>query len=326
MDSLDFTKTIITYLYIVIVLIGLFTNALTFVVFSRKKFQNTVFSMYFRFLVISDTASLFLPINKFFELGMNMYFRNISDLLCKVRYYLVYVINPISGWTLVVISFDRMISICWPNKYRIVKKFKFKMLAICIILGLNLTYYIPNWLFYLKITKKFNNATNTTTISSQKCTNPGFPLVWLDMLETTLIPFLFMIIFTSLTLNSLKKTKKFKKSTKSSSQNKNQIKLKRFAIISMSLNILFLVLNLPYGLLSVIYSFVGNLIDDSLYGLLQSICYLLVYSNFSTIFFINILFNSMFRKEFMIMFMARLVDLKQNGFKTTFYDTKDHHI
>ena len=49
---------IINYSYLVLAIVGTCTNILAFVVFSTKKYENTIFSTYFRVLLVVDTTAL----------------------------------------------------------------------------------------------------------------------------------------------------------------------------------------------------------------------------------------------------------------------------
>jgi hypothetical protein len=106
----DISKGVV-YTFPVITLYGLIANALAFVIFSRKKFHQTSFSTYYRCLIINDTFSLLLPINKFLESNLSINFFYISDLTCKLRVYYAYFMPPMSAWITVLIGVDRMLSI-----------------------------------------------------------------------------------------------------------------------------------------------------------------------------------------------------------------------
>jgi hypothetical protein len=64
-------KTLIINIFIsfypVICLLGVVGNILAFLVFSRKKFENSSFSVYFRFLAVSDTVAVLYSLNNFLK-------------------------------------------------------------------------------------------------------------------------------------------------------------------------------------------------------------------------------------------------------------------
>ena len=150
-------KTIIVYSYPVISLIGLIANSLSFVIFSRKRFQNTIFSTYFRFYLVYETINLILPINKMFELNFGLYFSSLSNIFCKLRQVIGYSGYAIAAWFLVVVSLDRFLSIAFPSKFLFRKKHQFQILTSCFIIGFNYCLYIPFWFYYLKESKIFQS-------------------------------------------------------------------------------------------------------------------------------------------------------------------------
>jgi hypothetical protein len=308
-DILNISKTIFVYTYPVISIIGLITNSLAFVIFSRKKFHNTIFFIYFRFILLFDIFSMMIPINKFFESNFNIYFRDFNQSLCKFRYYYIYVVYPISGWGLVVVSIDRFVSIAHPNRFLIRKKILFQIVICCSIFTFNLIYYIPMLFYFLKETKNFNNQTNKTTIS-YKCTNQNYPTDWFNIMNTTLMPFIFMFLFTILTLRFLfnARNKSFQ-TTKSYNKSIRQKDVK-FAVTSVTLNIIFLILNLPYGIYSLLAFYIQDSIDKDAQNLLYAIIYVPFYINLTTVFFINIKVNSMFRNEFKILILSKKITFK----------------
>jgi hypothetical protein len=297
MNGIVLAKIIIVFSYPAISLIGIITNILSFIIFSRKIFQNTIFSTYFRFMIIFDNIALLFPINKLFELNYNIYFSDFNNHLCKLRYYIIYFVFPISAWILVIVSIDRFLSIVYPNKFIFRKKTVFQLMMCLLVLSINLVYYIPNLFYYIKVNVKLDNSTNQSRII-YKCSNPGIPIEWLNMLLTTILPFIFMFSFTSLTVFMLFKSRK-KISTSDSNQVIRQ-KDKIFAFTSIMLNIIFFLINLPIRILSISKFYNPNLFNnDSIYQLILSLFYLIAYTNSATVFFINITVNSIFRNEFL---------------------------
>jgi hypothetical protein len=321
MNGLILAKTIIVYIYPVISLIGIITNVLSFIVFSRKIFYNTIFSTYFRFSIIFDSIALLFPINKLFELNFNIYFSDFNNELCKFRYYFIYFTFPISGWILVVVSVDRFLNISFPNRFLFTKKAKFQFFMCLFVLGFNLVYYIPNLFFHIKVNVKWNNSTNQSK-TTLKCTNPGVPIEWMNMLLTSILPFIFMFFFTSLTVFLL-----FKSRNRISTNNSNQVirqKDKIFAKTSITLNLIFFLINLPVRILSITKFYHQNLFNnDNLYQLISSLSYLIAYTNSATVFFTNISVNSIFRNEFMKWnFSNRKINNINNVSKTMNGNTK----
>ena len=93
MSALILIRTIIAYSYPLITVIGLITNSITFVIFSRKKFKNTIFSTYFCFLLVFQTLNLITPLNKLLEWNFDFYFSRLSNFTCKLRFWFAYIVT-----------------------------------------------------------------------------------------------------------------------------------------------------------------------------------------------------------------------------------------
>ena len=287
---ISMSKMIIN-MYPVISAIGLVTNILSFIVFSRKKFKKTVFSIYFRFLIIFDTLALLVPINKFLELNLAIVISHNTTLLCKIRMYYEFVITPISSWILVVISLDRYLGIAYPFGFVIHKKSKFQ---ICVCLGIllfHLVYFSPNLTYSLTKKLLVTNGTNETVFISS-CNNPNVPLNMMVFFQSDLIPFVLMLFLTFITLLKLFNSRK------RLNNNLSRQKDVKFAVISVTLNIIFLILTGPHYIFNLVYEDYLNTMSFDIFISIVSIKFLLFYSNFASVFFINFAANSLFKNEF----------------------------
>ena len=292
---------IVYFSYPVIVSIDLVCNCLAFIIFTRKKFRNTVFWIYFRFLVIFDSFSLFFPINSFLELAFEIRIKNFSNFLCKFQMYWVYSVYPMSSWTLALVSIDRFLSISFPNRFLFRKKVSVQIIACILIMAFNFIYFGPVNFFYLKEFTRFKNETNQTDVY-KRCRNPGFPIDLMDLINSTILPFLTMILFTMMTLICLFRMRKQILQT-----NTIRSKDKRFAIITITIDFVFFALNIPYCLFQILSQYFeeNELTDLILYLFVMLLCF-----SSGTTFFNNILLNKMFRNEFKILL---------NSFKNKFY-------
>jgi hypothetical protein len=99
-------RYIIWYMHLIIYVFGTSGNIVSFLVFSRKKFQNTVFSIYFRILAVTDSFTIFFSINEFIKYQLNIKLEYHAFILCKSILYLVFIFGPMSAHLLVVISYE----------------------------------------------------------------------------------------------------------------------------------------------------------------------------------------------------------------------------
>ena len=143
----DETKLLFTNIfgYSLPILLGMgaIGNVFSFIIFSRNKFRKTSFSLYFRVLAICDTFTLLYTIYDMRKEMFGIDLQNGSFYWCKTAYYWLYSIAPVSGWLLVVISMERMLSIIRPNKFLFMKNKKTQALICCLNFAFNLIFYIP---------------------------------------------------------------------------------------------------------------------------------------------------------------------------------------
>ncbi len=295
-------KTIISFSFPAIVLISLIANSLSFYIFSRKSFQNTVFSIYFRFYLVFQTLNLIMPINKMFELNLDSHFSRISDFTCKIRYYYLNLNYSNCSWLLVVVSLDRYMSISYPAKFMIRKKSMFQILTCCLVILFNACFFTSSLFYHLKET----NQTNQTAFKINiECVSPG---IWFDfkkILQQILIPFIFMILFSLLTVKNIYRSRKITSSSTSKTINNNNDR--KFTFTSIVVNILFLIFNFPYYFILMIQQNSNLFVNlNDLYKFLEAFTHFLLYINLGFTFFINYFVNSMFKKEIEIILNRKL--------------------
>ena len=287
----------------ILLIIGAIGNLFSFIIFSRDKFRKTSFSLYFRVLAISDTFTLLYTIYDMEKEMFGIDLQNSSYFWCKIANYWLYSIAPVSGWLLVVISIDRMLSIIRPNKFLFMKNKKTQALICCLNLVYNLIFYIPLIVYkdYQEI--KNTNSSNSTEIV-YKCVDLEEETVmnWFGLFNSTILPFLLMAISTSITV-----TKLFKSRSKTTAEAKLNSKLKqrdiKFAVTSVVLNVLFFVFNSPVCVFNLVSDNVR--MEDVDANLIYSFTLFCYYLNFSVVFYVNLLSNHFFRHELLVFLRLR---------------------
>jgi hypothetical protein len=285
-DELDLIKTIFLSFFPIIYILGFLGNVVSFIIFSQKRFKNTIFDVYFRTLNIIYSFTITYTLFDYFNYQFDANVQTISWLFCRFNLYLIYSIAPVAAYLLVVISLDRMLSTKYPSKYLMRKNKRIQILVCIFFLIYNLIYYIP-LAVYQSYEETFNNLTNMTDV---KCTlNDGGVVYWMDLFNSTLIPFIFMTAFSTITVRHLFKSRL-------NISNRINQKDYRFAITSISMNVCFFVLNSPIVIVPLVFNYV--IIDSKLYDLLYVIAIIPYYIDFGLIFYINIFVNSLFRQQF----------------------------
>lgn len=283
--NLDLIANISINILYIIKFIGLIGNLLAFLVFSCKNFQNTIFYTYYRFVCIID--SLFLTLGLFQQFYSNVFV--FSSFYCKIIFFLNYFPPSLSIWTMVIISIDRMCSIAFSSRFQYRKKTINQIIIIIGMIVFNLIYWSPI-LFVFNI-DNHHNRTNQTQKLVCRPVSPA--IIYLDLVNTTIIPVTLMIASTIITLKELFKSRK--KSNQSTSLNKKDIK---FAIISVLLIILFIIFNLPITLVNLINRIFLTSFLNEISAVAYSVASWLFYINYAHLFYINLFVNALFQKEF----------------------------
>jgi hypothetical protein len=342
-------QQIFVYLYSLLFILGMIGNILAYSVFSSKRFRKLSFSIYFRTLTLTDSLTLFNVFRKILLFKYLIDLKQNSQFLCSTVYFISYAVPPISSWILGIISLDRMVSILRPTDYVFRNRKNFQIMICFSVIAFNFILYLPI-LIYSKLetiveSTFLNQTSNSTflyTVSFDSCSLPDIISVyldWMDLMNSTLVPFVLMILCTTITIRFLfksrMKTRASRISTKNSSnvhytlastksthcneknQNNDSIVINnnqnsnnhaissrdtKFAITSITLNLFFFIFNCPIVLHSILSNYLN--LDDFIKFTVVTITSFVYYLNFATIFYINIFVNSIFKIEFYSIFFT----------------------
>jgi hypothetical protein len=297
MEAKIFALKFLANCSLTVAIISLIANILSFYIFSRKKFKNTIFSFYFRVSILFYSLYLIILIDFYVSREWNIDFRIHSNWTCKLRYYYANVMTPIPHYIMAFVSIDRFLTIVHPTKFLFRNKISFK-LGFCFGSTLfNLIYYVPDLLFY-GLQVEIDNQTSFENKTSCK-RNETF-LSYLNFLNDALVPFGIMMIFTILLIKSIHESRKRARSSSVSAtssiskSNRSKSKDIRFAISSIVVNLVFIFLTLQaYSILFIDYFYDLFLLSD--------LFFLFYYCKFGSVFFVSYFTNSIFRNEFRLM-------------------------
>ena len=280
----------------------LFGNFLTLLIFLRKNLSKM--SKLLRILICFDSFGLLQIFQQYIKNAFKIDVRTLSDISCKIFVYFAYLARPLSAWLLVYICFERFIFIKHPFKYGFLKKGSTHVLFSIFIFIFNLAYY-SIILIEVKIIKvpqidKLNNS-----IDSVICYSTSNQIIHLffmmDMVNSVFIPFILMILSTCLLILFITQSRS-KIMNQNSVQHQVQVrKIQKndfhFAFSSISLNIVFLILNLPVCL----YLYITEDVKSETFFILDNLYYL----NFCSGFFVHLFSNKIFREEFFIIVLMK---------------------
>jgi hypothetical protein len=310
MDSISseiFITKIVWYIVLSIVIIGVLGNIIAFAVCSRSNLKSTVFSVYFRFIIVIDTLTLLLNtlLQKFMSGEYNLKFYNISNDYCRLLKIIAWVLTVPSGWILVVISLDRYLSIAFPTRFRIRKKRLFQI-SVCIILVVkDFIYYGQIYFSFIQTTYSYDQSTNQSITASSKCQFVSYDaLYWMDVFNSTIIPGSLMLICTLMILKCLFDSKKNLTNHNNTIPNRSIMskRQQKLALTALSVNLFFFILNIPIITYNLYEYYVY--IEPNQNNMIYSLIYLVYYLHYGSSFFINVTINSIFRQEFLALFCS----------------------
>jgi hypothetical protein len=307
-DFYSFTECLLSYtkklpdsamsIIFSLLVFGLLGNLCIMRVFTRKRFTKILqVKSLFRFLAVSDTLYLIIIIIVYLDTKLNTKLKENSRLACKLISYFDYSLGSLPAWILSVISIERFISVAFSlssfNSYFSKKIFQFTI-------GISLVIY--NLVVYAPILA-FNDLVivNNTTVCDFVDLNSKKVLNLIDIVNSYLLPGILMFILSVSSLVCIKICKIHSVASLHGLMLERKHKRdKRFAIISILLNLSFLCLN-SYRCFSFFNgeeNFKGNSFN-------YSINFYLHMNAYTITFYILFFFNSTFRDEFLIMIRIR---------------------
>jgi len=273
---------------------GLFGNLIGIMVFLKKHRRNLPSYKIYITLSIVDSFSLVFQIGKdlLFHLGIDLF--KFTYFLCKFLNYIHYCVPSVSGWLLVSISIDRFISIQF-SKFYITKKYWLQKLIILGAFVCNLIAFTPV-LIFAELRANYSNNISLNDYGFSECDffEKDSLINNLDLINSTLLPFLFMLTFSGLLIFIIFKSR-LKVLNLSNQHDRNRLKKDiKFAVSSIFFNLFFFILNI----FNCVYS--SNKLSVE-----YDISLWVYYISFCVNFYILFAFNSIFRRQIFILFNLR---------------------
>lgn len=218
-----------------ILILGLFGNIVGYNVFRKKELVNFPAREFYIVLSFIDTTSFTLPMFQDLLLDLKIDIALINEFSCKFFSFTDYTTAPISAWMIVYISVDRYIAVRFPQNI-LIKKASFQRLFIFLIIISNALFYSPS-IYYIRLVSKDNFSYECKFIDeeSKKFMNT------MSLVNSTLLPFVFMLIFSILLIHIL-----IKLTPQLSKKNiTNIFSSLKFGASTIFLNIFFFIFNFP---------------------------------------------------------------------------------
>ena len=238
------SQFLIDYFSIPFMVITLIGNGLNFIVFMNKKFQSSSTGFYLVCLALTDMLTI-VNILCFHLYGTKLILIITFDgplLVAKICTYLNATIPFYSSWVSVLIAFDRFVSTCSVKSMNTLKN---KKLQFFLVFSILLLLSIINVILLID-----------TYGVSYEIARPTFPVFYdqifpyLDMIVTSILPFILMCTFNIATVVTLKRSKITSGviARQLRKKNKNENRLLK---ISIWLNVLFFITCAPLSIMQI---------------------------------------------------------------------------
>jgi hypothetical protein len=278
-----------------VVLIGVIGNILSFIVFSRRKFQNNSINVYCRALAIVD---LFCIIQFIYDITTNYFNYDLyiaTNSACKFFFFVIFCISPTSGWILVAFSIDKMAIVHQMRGFSsFLAKKKIQLSIVAFIFFFHCLLFMAVPIFIQLSYEPSGNGTFRPVCDLNYLQHKQI-LLNLYVVESSFIPFAIMTVTTVVTLRSMRNARKNLNQNRSFENSRKQLEFK-YAISSIAFNMLFICLKTPLSFYYIVT------IEDFFVNIIFLFSSLVAFFlNYSSRFFMHLCFNSAFRKEFALM-------------------------
>ena len=284
-STFDFTVSITR---IIVILIGIIGNIISFIVFSRKTFRNNSISTYLRALAVADCLTLIQIFQDIYVLAYATAFVNESDFTCKIFYYLWMEYTSLPGWILVAFSIDKMLNMRTSTP-KILKSKLFQWSLVARITIFHILIY-SELLVSLKIV-----LARGVYMCNLYFLDYFSIFTYAQLSISCLIPFAIMLITTIFTIRSLSKSRSSLERLGKGDKKRKSRDVK-YAASSVAFNVFFVVCKVPL--------FVGPLLPASAAYIIPyflPIGVLIFLINCSSTVFIHFATNSIFRRELFVL-------------------------
>ena len=101
---------------VVILVAGVVGNTMTLVLQRRVAGKDSQLSVFIASLAVSDLVMLLSTGAAMYLYSYRVFVMDLNDALCKLFYWSIYVVTPVSAWILVAMTVQRAASILWPQR------------------------------------------------------------------------------------------------------------------------------------------------------------------------------------------------------------------
>lgn len=291
--------------------IGLVSQLLIISVFLRKRLRSHSYGFY---SIAMACFNIVICLHTFRHWAAFMFDANIDlvgQFFCAIGEYQPYVSATTSLWLLVLISFDRLMTIAYSNRFLLLKKRWFQALIVAILIAYNLLIHIQLPLNY--------NLISVNGTDESVCFIPFdvFNIhTWIYLANVHLA---IVVINNVLSIKMIYYLIKTRNGLNLNNSNRRSIlKDRKFALSAVGLNITTIILKLPLGIALLVSYYLTLSLDE--FRALFSICVTLVTSEYPIEFCVYMFVNTVFYEEFLTMVglkKSKIPHTSQSNFSVT---------
>jgi hypothetical protein len=283
-----------------IVPLGIILNFVCIVVFLQKRLnqKKSSIGLLHALLCLSNifgllNSMLFTHFLPFF----NIVVVNSSVLACKLLNIWSRVTLQYPSWIQLLISMHMFISVCYPNKFMLIKRRRVLFILIGIIAIVLMLANIEYVFYEMRASRRSNNNTNSDPKNLRaRCRAPNrnfhFFSNMINIIMRNFLPFVLMLLINIVTLNRLKNSRR-----KTLHKQKHFTSV-NFIISTIGLNFIFVIVNAPWSVAYVLENAYDNdLLLADWFSLFENVAISISFLNNLSPFIANICLNRLFRSE-----------------------------
>ena len=218
-DSTDYKMISFIYYFVtaicpaLMLILGIVCNLVVIKILTRKRFQKVSSTKVLCLLAINDMFSIMTII---IYHGDAFKFNAVytDKIACKVLVFLYYEAGSVAGWTMCLVNLERLIAIRFTKIQAFVKMWTFILIVFIIYVWNGLIYGARA--FYVSLFIQPVDNIEFLNISSQSGTvccdieqaDTKFIFAMIDLINSTLVPFVIMIVCSCLIIRTMNHTKK----------------------------------------------------------------------------------------------------------------------
>lgn len=293
----------INYIFIniqaLIAVFGILGNILVIIVLNRKSLSKYSYSFYWKTLACSDIIFLINILRYWADFILDVNLSLVAPIFCHLNEYQVHVFGCMSMWLLSIISFDRFVVIVHPNSFKAFKKhwFKFALISILFVYSMLINIRLP-------LNSQLLLVENGSKQSSWVCYLPE------EVFETTAVLFTVNILLANIVVNNILHVVIFRhiylSRRTSLPLSRSLARHKRIMGAVTGLNIASFTSKIPMALGIFLANYYSLDRDQS--QMILTITMTFGICDNADLFYVNMLVNSIFRKE-----LLKMIGLQRRG-------------